>query len=447
MEIRVSKEEILNGDISKIKSVVEKIALDYRLSAENENNISIKFDKLSAFDLSMKLQDEQYKAWFKKLDAEFPYLTFFLNKQSKTLMFFIMGNIDFTIDDQNNINFDETSRKHYIKAKVPSVRNFCVNHNIEYKNALHNLVAFEPDTQKTAPQKIRVEDLLMKYGSIAYISEQREYVLAILTKEIPSKINIHGVFYTDKNCAQPFFMVFMEEDGRKTLYTVHSQVSQRETEEYFKQTPEVRILVVFKNDDDELSAFPRITAKVVITTKEQLEEQKTLFLGNESEEQEKPAENKKEAAPEPEPETPVPEKPRKTEVKETKKENPVPKQPEKTEEPKKPEEPKKQEKPEEFDDPDKTLPIADVVETQETAEKSVQKVVEETVPENETPEETIARLERKIAEQGRKIAELEETIRQKDNLIKAKDNLIEEYEKAINQKRSIVKSIFKGMFK
>ena len=74
------------------------------------------------------------------------------------------------------------------------------------------------------------------------------------------------------------------------------------------------------------------------------------------------------------------------------------------------------------------------------SEKSVQKAVEETVPENETPEEKIARLERKIAE-------LEETIRQKDNLIKAKDNIIEEYEKAINQKRSFLKDFFKRMFK
>lgn len=437
MEIRISKEEILNGDISQIKSCIEKIAPDSRLSAENENNISIKFDKLSAFDLSNKLQDEQYKAWFKKLDAEFPYLTFFLNKQSKTLMFFIMGNINFTIDDQNNINFDETSRKHYIRNRIPPVRIFCVRHNIEYKNAIHNLVAFEPDMQKAAPQKIRVEDLLMKYGSIAYISEQREYVLSILTREIPSKININGVFYTDKNCAQPFFTVFMKEDDRKTQYTVHSQVSQRETEEYLKQTPEVRILVVFKNDDGQLSAFPKITIKVVMSTKEQIEEQKLLFMesGNAQEEPVQPEENKKELspAPEPEPETPAPEKPQPQEVKETKKESPAP-------EPKTSEIPETPKEPEEFDDPDKTLPIADVVETQETAEKSVQKAVEETVPENETPEEKIARLERKIAE-------LEETIRQKDNLIKAKDNIIEEYEKAINQKRSFLKDFFKRMFK
>lgn len=426
MEIRISKEEILNGDISKIKSIVEKFALDSRLSAENENNISIKFDKLSTFDLSMKLMDEEYKAWFRKLDSEFPYLPFFLNKQSRTLMFFIMGNIDFTIDDENNILFDDNSRKHYVRNRIPFVRNFCVSHNIEYKNALHNLVAFEPDMQKAAPQKIRIEDLLMRFGSIAYISEQREYILSILTKEIPKRINIHGVFYTDKNCAQPFFTVFMEEDRRKTRYTVHSQVSQRETEEYFNQTPEVRILVVFKNDDDQLSAFPKISTKVVMATKEELAEQEELFMGNgeEEPEQPEPVETFHETSlPNEEPEKPAP-KPQPEPV-ETHQETSIPN--EEPEEPKKPEEPL---------DPDKTLPVSDVT---EVPEKIVKKTVEEAVPENETPEEKIARLEKKIIK-------LEEKIRQKDNLIKAKDNLLEEYEKAINQKRSFWHFI-KGMFK
>ena len=416
MEIRISKEEILNGDISKIKSIVEKFALDSRLSAENENNISIKFDKLSTFDLSMKLMDEEYKAWFRKLDAEFPYLSFFLNKQSRTLMFFIMGNIDFTIDDENNILFDDNSRKHYVRNRIPFVRNFCVSHNIEYKNALHNLVAFEPEMQKAAPQKIRIEDLLMRFGSIAYISEQREYILSILTKEIPKRINIHGVFYTDKNCAQPFFTVFMEEDRMKTRYTVHSQVSQRETEEYFNQTPEVRILVVFKNDDDQLSAFPKISTKVVMATKEELAEQEELFLGNGEEEPEPVETFHKPSLPNEEPE--MPEEPEPKPV-ETHQETSIPN--------KEPEEPL---------DPDKTLPVSDVT---EVPEKVVKKTVEEAVPENETPEEKIARLEKKIIK-------LEEKIRQKDNLIKAKDNLLEEYEKAINQKRSFWHFI-KGMFK
>ena len=423
MEIRISKEEILNGDISKIKSIVEKFALDSRLSAENENNISIKFDKLSTFDLSMKLMDEEYKAWFRKLDAEFPYLSFFLNKQSRTLMFFIMGNIDFTIDDENNILFDDNSRKHYVRNRIPFVRNFCVSHNIEYKNALHNLVAFEPDMQKAAPQKIRIEDLLMRFGSIAYISEQREYILSILTKEIPKRINIHGVFYTDKNCAQPFFTVFMEEDRMKTRYTVHSQVSQRETEEYFNQTPEVRILVVFKNDDDQLSAFPKISTKVVMATKEELAEQEELFLGNGEEEPEQPE--------------PV----------ETHHETSLPnEEPKMPEEPKTPEEPEPKPEPEKPEEPEPvetfhetSLPNTDVTDTPEVPEKIAKKTVEEAVPENETPEEKIASLEKKIIK-------LEEKIRQKDNLIKAKDNLLEEYEKAINQKRSFWHFI-KGMFK
>ena len=87
MEIRVTLEDIFKGDISKIKTIIDKIAPDSRLSAENENNISIKFGELKSFELALKLQEPVCKAWFKKLDSEYPYLPFFLNKQSKTLMF------------------------------------------------------------------------------------------------------------------------------------------------------------------------------------------------------------------------------------------------------------------------------------------------------------------------------------------------------------------------
>ena len=332
MEIRISEQEILGGDISQIKTIIEKFAPDSRLSAENENNIVIKFDKLSSFDLSLKLQDPKYKAWFKKLDSEFPYLPFFLNKQSKTLMFFVMGNIDFTIDDRNDLHFNETSRKHYIINRIPSIKKFCINHNIDPRSAMRNLNSFEPTAQRVAPQKIRIEELLRKHGSVAYMSEQREYVISILIKRIPQDIKIHGTYYTEKNCPQPFFTVFMEEDSNKMQYTVFSQVSQRDTEEYLSIKPIANLIIAFE-DNKQLSAFPKISTKVTIATLEQLEEQKFIFFS--AQEEPKQTENEKKPEPEPEPETPAPEEPKETEkhepleeIKEIQDENEKPDQPE-----------------------------------------------------------------------------------------------------------------------
>ena len=48
MEIRITEQEILSGDISQVKAVVEKLALDSGLSADNEDKVVIKFGSLSS---------------------------------------------------------------------------------------------------------------------------------------------------------------------------------------------------------------------------------------------------------------------------------------------------------------------------------------------------------------------------------------------------------------
>ena len=411
MEIRVTEQEILDGDISQVKTVVEKLALDSGLSAENENNIVVKFDNLRPLDLSRKLKDPSFRAWFRKLDGEIPYLPFFLSRQSATLMFFIMGNTEFSIDDQNTINFDEMSKQHYISRKKSSIKAFSLSHNIDPRAALQRLNSFEPQSRKAAPQKIRIEEQLNQHGSVAYMTEQREYVISILIKKIPQDIKIKGAFYTERNCPQPFFTVFMEEDGVKNQYTVLSQISQRETEEYLRQNPYARILIVFRNGD-QLTAFPKITAKVAFATLEELEEQKKRFMEEEepvqqAEEEEKPQAEEKSAIPESQ------------------------------EEPE--ENAEESAAAEESDDLDKTLPVADVEETPELPERiEVERKPDPEeepyydVPENETVHEKVIRLEKEILRLRDKVA--------------SQKKIIEDLEEEINKKRSIG-SFFKGLFK
>lgn len=411
MEIRVTEQEILSGDISQVKAVIEKLALDSGLSAENENNIVVKFDNLRPLDLSRKLKDPSFRAWFRRLDGEIPYLPFFLSRQAATLMFFIMGNTEFSIDDQNTVNFDEMSKQHYISRKKSSIKAFCLSHNIDPRAALQRLNSFEPQSRKAAPQKIRIEEQLIQHGSVAYMTEQREYVISILIKKIPQDIKIKGTFYTERNCPQPFFTVFMEEDGVKNQYSVLPQISQRDTEEYLRQNPYARILIVFRNGD-EFTAFPKITAKVSFATLEELEEQKKRFVEEEeslpqAEEEEKPQAEEEPAAPE-----------NQEEPEESAKESGVA---------------------DESDDFDKTLPVADVEETPELPGRiEVGKKAEPEdepyydVPENETVHEKVIRLEKEVLRLRDKIA--------------SQKKIIEDLEEEINKKRSIG-SFFKGLFK
>ena len=403
MEIRIQETEILNGDISQVKTTIENLALDSSLSADNEDKVVIKFSNFRPLDLSRKLQEQAYRAWFRKLDSEFPYLPFFLSRQSATLMFFIMGNTDFTIDDQNSVNFDDMSKQHYISRKKSSIKAFCLSHNIDPRAALQRLNSFEPQINKVAPQKIRIEEQLNQYGSVAYMTEQREYVISILIKKIPQDIKILGAYYTEKNCPQPFFTVFMEEDGERNKYTVFSQISQRETEEYFRMTPFAMILIVFRNDNGQLTAFPKIKTKITIATLEELEEQKNFILS--------PQKQTKHPSPEeeslPEPETQAPEEEKR------------PAEPEKAEEPVEPE-------------PVETFHETSLPnEEPEVPEKIVKKTVEETVPENETMAEKIIRLETENA-----------LLREQKASLK---KIIEDLEEEINKKRSFW-SIIKRLF-
>ncbi len=406
MEIKVTEKEVLAGDISQLKTIIDKLAHDGKLSAENENNITIKFDNLNSLDLSVKLQKPEYKRWFKKLDNEFHYLPFFLNKQSKTLMFFIMGNVDFTIEDQA-IVFNESSKQHFVTNKKASVKAFCLSHNIDMTETLQRLTVFEPQPQRAGVQKVRVDELLSQRGAVAYMSEQREYTISIFIKKIPKDLKIHAVYYTEKNCPQPFFTVFMEEDGERIQYTVYPQISQRDTDEYLLRTHEVKILIAFKIND-QLKGFPKITENIKIATLEELQTQQQLFLSAEPEKTESSggdAENRAENG------------------------NNVPEETggDKNEEPVRPDEPEEQE------DPDKTLPIHDVEETPEIHEETTgeDEETEETVPENETCEEKAARLEKENAALRRKVA--------------SQQKIIDDLEEEINKKRSIW-SFIKRMF-
>ena len=398
MEIRVTLEDILKGDISKIKTSIDKIAPDSRLSAENENNISIKFDELKSFELSIKLQEQTFKTWFKKLDSEYPYLPFFLNKQSKTLMFFIMGNTKFSIDEHNNIRFDEISKQQYISEKKSSVKAFCLTHNIDPKPATRNLLSFEPAQPKQANVKIiKIQDYLNKFGAITTFDEHRELVTWLLADQVPPTIKIL-LCACIQNCPQPFFCIIIEYSGIRKEYISKIIPSKKDVEEFCRTKSSMKITFVFKDGDGHQSwnleqPFSCMEPSELDKKREELTEDDPEVPQNEN-----PAaksENEDTGSSE-------------TGEDEAVKENDSSAQ----EQPQETPETVKETKPEtaEADEP------------------------EDVIPQNETPEEKIARLEKKISY-------LQEKIKQKNNLI-------EDLERAINERqRSKIWTFFKGLFK
>ena len=396
MEIRISEKEILSGDISKIKTIIDKFAPDRRLSAENENKISIEFDQRS-YDLIKKIhKNDLYKAWFQKLDSEYTYLPFFLNKESKTLMFFIMGNTRFEIDSQNNVQFDEVSKERYIKKKRSAIVNFCVNHNIDPHSAVHRLASFKPENsiEAKARQLIKIAEYLDKYSSIAALNMQSEFVVWLRLAAHPSDLKILQCHYV-KDCPQPCFSIILENAGYCLEYSVKILASGKDIESFLEKNSSIKIVVVFK-ENNENQSIPIETHFTCITRQELEEERKKIK--NAPEKPEKQPEDTEKTLP----------------LREVAEETPA-ETPEKTEE-------KTEEKIEER--------------TEEKAEAEVEKEVEEeeTAPANETPEETISRLKKENRELKAKL--------------KQKDKLIEEYEEAINRlQQHPIASFFKKLFK
>ena len=401
MEIRVTLEDILKGDISKIKTSIDKIAPDSRLSAENESNISIKFGDLKSFELAVKLQEPTCKAWFKKLDSEYPYLPFFLNKQSKTLMFFIMGNTKFSIDEHNNVCFDEMSKQQFLSAKKSAIKAFCLTHNIDPKPATRNLLSFEPAQQKQANVKIiKIQDYLNKFGAITTFDEHRELVTWLLADEVPPSIKIL-LCSCIQNCPQPFFDIIIEYSGVRKEYTSTIIPSKKDVEEFCRIKSSMKIIFVFKDGDSHQSWD--LEHPFSCLEPAELEKKRVELM--------------------PSPEAPQNESaPEKSE----------------TQESGEPEDHKETEETKENDSPAENQPQQEIKEEEpvEETKAEVEKrektdEPEEIIPENETPEEKIARLEKKVRDL---------------------QNLNEYLENALNERQhskfmNKITGFFKGLFK
>ena len=386
MEIKISNEEILSGDISKIKKVVEDFIIDRQLSLENENKITIKFVGFTVIDLSKKLMEERYKAWFKKLDTEFPQLPFFLNNTSKTLLFFMMGCVNYSINN-TSIVFNETEKNKFTREKAYKIKHFCLGHNIDPTSAIERLTL--SDTPAKKPQTM--ETYLKKFGAIAFMTKERNVQISILIDEIPSDMKIWGAFFIEKECPQPFFSVFLQFNDDIVEYKAVILTNSTEIGDYCRQKLSVQTAIIIKTEDD-YQSYPELETKIEILTMNGLEERRKEIFNADIRPQ-----NKKEN------------------VAET------------------PEHPQENDESEE-----KTLPLESETFTKTPAEEEKAEKTEspeesrEEIPLNETAEEKIARLEKKIIQ-------LQEKIKQQNNIIEA-------YEEEINKKRS-VKGFFKGFFK
>ena len=273
LNIRVTESQILEGNTSEIRKEIENIRQSSNLIKKYEAGVSLIFLENTPFDMVKKIKQENFRNWFRKLNMEIPGLPYFLNTQTNSLLFFIMGNVSY-FEDEDEIKFDKMESSRFLKEKVAQIRNICLAHNINPQAGINRIskimsgssnqqenVDHKPETDRKdlseknetkIPDKksTSIKNFLDKYNSIAFINSNRVVKLAIVVEEIPAKISFKkNLLVKDPTFPQPFFITEIQTDSGlqeirsviiPTLSDIESSISHNEG---------VYIQVLVKADD------------------------------------------------------------------------------------------------------------------------------------------------------------------------------------------------------
>ena len=273
LNIRIAEKQILEGNTSEIRKEIENIRQSSSLIKKYEAGVSLIFLENTPFDMVKKIKQESFRNWFRKLNTEIPGLPYFLNTQTNSLLFFIMGNVSY-FEDEDEIKFDKMESSRFLKEKVAQIRNICLAHNINPQPGINRIskimsgssnqqesVDHKPETDRKDPSEknetktpdkkgTSIKNFLDKYNSIAFINSNRVVKLAIVVEEIPAKISFKkNLLVKDPTFPQPFFITEIQTDSGlqeirsviiPTLSDIESSISHNEG---------VYIQVLVKADD------------------------------------------------------------------------------------------------------------------------------------------------------------------------------------------------------
>ncbi len=232
INIKITNEEIINQDISRIKNQIEEIIEDTPLLPQFENGLQFVFEE-SFSDLIEKLSTPNYKNWFKILDQEFPFIPYLLSDkhERKTLTIYLMGILDFEINNKN-IVFDKIESHRFFQKKKTEIKTFCSSSGIKYEKAIErlkkmlnisNIEIGQSKTQKIiekTSQDIKISEttklqpMFDRFGNIAVLKKQKGIVkIFIIVDDNFSKIEVKNINFQQENDTTAYFTVTTKYDN------------------------------------------------------------------------------------------------------------------------------------------------------------------------------------------------------------------------------------------
>ncbi len=273
LNIRINEQQILSGDTSEVRKELEVLTENSSLIKKYQNNVGFSFMNFTLFDIVRKLKMEEYRSWFKKLDKEIPGLPHFLSDRDNALLIYLMGNIAFE-EKEGAVVFDSMEANRFFKEKQAQIRNLCLSNNINPEADLNRVSAIltgkkykeEEKVEKTETSEERenqrsdidsprskkssIKDILDKYGSIAFLTEERIVKLTIALNELPGKLAFSKNFLVkDPRFPQSFFSSVITTD--KGDMEIRSLIIPdiKDVESSLDSKKGVHIQVVHKSED------------------------------------------------------------------------------------------------------------------------------------------------------------------------------------------------------
>ncbi len=293
MNIKIHEYNILQGDTSPVRKDLEFLSENTTLIKKYQNSICLTFMNFTLFDIVRKLRTEEYRNWFKKLDRDIPGLPLFLSDENNSLLIFLMGNIAFT-EKEGGIRFDNIEANRFFKEKQAQIRNLCLSNNVNPESALNRISAIlsgrsekensgenssenktdipkettqsfsaenengmggetkesQTEQKEEKPKKSPVKDLLDKYGSIAYLTNDRAVKITIALNDLPDRLAFSQNFLVKDSCfPQSFFSsVLSTEKGNMEVRSIIIP-DMRDVESSIEIKKGVQIQVVYKVED------------------------------------------------------------------------------------------------------------------------------------------------------------------------------------------------------
>ena len=183
-----------------------------------------------------------------------------------------MGNVVYEEKD-SSVQFDKIEASRFFREKMIQMRNLCLPHNINPQPSITRIAGIisgdrekaenhsvegsvrnqnekTQNSSENEKKKGAIKDFLDKYGSIAFLNNDRTVKLTLVINEIPSRISfIKNFLVKDPSLPQQFFLTVLKTDTGISEIKSLILASITDVESSIEHNKGVYIQVVTKSDD------------------------------------------------------------------------------------------------------------------------------------------------------------------------------------------------------